>query len=92
MHLGYAILLMTVSKTHSSNHLPCVSCAASGVDAVGEVVMCVDILPQPNGEHKINVKGKPAECATVPILSSLSLLTYFFNSSVSITQWWLPTS
>uniref|UniRef100_H2T308 Unc-13 homolog A n=1 Tax=Takifugu rubripes TaxID=31033 RepID=H2T308_TAKRU len=29
---------------------------ASGVDAVGEVVMCVDILPQPNGEHKINVK------------------------------------
>uniref|UniRef100_H3CF55 Unc-13 homolog A n=1 Tax=Tetraodon nigroviridis TaxID=99883 RepID=H3CF55_TETNG len=29
---------------------------ASGVDAVGEVVMCVDILPQPNGEHKITVK------------------------------------
>uniref|UniRef100_A0A8C4NZK1 Unc-13 homolog A n=1 Tax=Dicentrarchus labrax TaxID=13489 RepID=A0A8C4NZK1_DICLA len=26
------------------------------VDAVGEVVMCVDILPQPNGEHKISVK------------------------------------
>jgi len=31
---------------------------ASGVDAVGEVVMNVDILPQPNGEHKISVKGK----------------------------------
>uniref|UniRef100_A0AAQ4QVA6 Unc-13 homolog A n=1 Tax=Gasterosteus aculeatus aculeatus TaxID=481459 RepID=A0AAQ4QVA6_GASAC len=30
--------------------------AASGVDAVGEVVMCVDILPQPNGEHKISIK------------------------------------
>uniref|UniRef100_A0A669ECR1 Unc-13 homolog A n=1 Tax=Oreochromis niloticus TaxID=8128 RepID=A0A669ECR1_ORENI len=29
---------------------------ASGVDAVGEVVMNVDILPQPNGEHKISVK------------------------------------
>ncbi|XP_030607298.1 protein unc-13 homolog A isoform X2 [Archocentrus centrarchus] len=29
---------------------------ASGVDAVGEVVMGVDILPQPNGEHKISVK------------------------------------
>uniref|UniRef100_G3PRE4 Unc-13 homolog A n=1 Tax=Gasterosteus aculeatus aculeatus TaxID=481459 RepID=G3PRE4_GASAC len=29
---------------------------ASGVDAVGEVVMCVDILPQPNGEHKISIK------------------------------------
>uniref|UniRef100_A0A8C7ZNV0 Unc-13 homolog A n=1 Tax=Oryzias sinensis TaxID=183150 RepID=A0A8C7ZNV0_9TELE len=28
----------------------------SGVDSVGEVVMNVDILPQPNGEHKINVK------------------------------------
>ncbi|KAM8839569.1 protein unc-13 homolog A [Synchiropus picturatus] len=28
----------------------------SGVDAVGEVVMHVDILPQPNGEHKISVK------------------------------------
>uniref|UniRef100_A0A3Q1IQL2 Uncharacterized protein n=1 Tax=Anabas testudineus TaxID=64144 RepID=A0A3Q1IQL2_ANATE len=28
----------------------------SGVDAVGEVVMNVDILPQPNGEHKISVK------------------------------------
>uniref|UniRef100_A0A7N8X379 Protein unc-13 homolog A-like n=1 Tax=Mastacembelus armatus TaxID=205130 RepID=A0A7N8X379_9TELE len=26
------------------------------VDAVGEVVMNVDILPQPNGEHKIGVK------------------------------------
>uniref|UniRef100_A0A671X0A9 Unc-13 homolog A n=1 Tax=Sparus aurata TaxID=8175 RepID=A0A671X0A9_SPAAU len=32
------------------------SAQASGVDSVGEVVMCVDILPQPNGEHKINVK------------------------------------
>jgi len=31
---------------------------ASGVDAVGEVVMGVDILPQPNGEHKISVKGE----------------------------------
>uniref|UniRef100_A0AAX7SN80 Unc-13 homolog A n=1 Tax=Astatotilapia calliptera TaxID=8154 RepID=A0AAX7SN80_ASTCA len=29
---------------------------ASGVDAVGEGVMNVDILPQPNGEHKISVK------------------------------------
>uniref|UniRef100_A0A3B4URS1 Unc-13 homolog A n=1 Tax=Seriola dumerili TaxID=41447 RepID=A0A3B4URS1_SERDU len=29
---------------------------ACGVDAVGEVVMHVDILPQPNGEHKISVK------------------------------------
>uniref|UniRef100_A0A672HUA3 Unc-13 homolog A n=1 Tax=Salarias fasciatus TaxID=181472 RepID=A0A672HUA3_SALFA len=29
---------------------------ASGVDAVGEVIMNVDILPQPNGEHKISVK------------------------------------
>uniref|UniRef100_A0A3Q3KLH3 Unc-13 homolog A n=1 Tax=Monopterus albus TaxID=43700 RepID=A0A3Q3KLH3_MONAL len=29
---------------------------APGVDAVGEVVMNVDILPQPNGEHKISVK------------------------------------
>lgn len=33
------------------------SFAASGVDAVGEVVMNVDILPQPNGEHKISIKG-----------------------------------
>lgn len=32
--------------------------AASGVDAVGEVVMNVDILPQPNGEHKIGIKGE----------------------------------
>lgn len=32
--------------------------AASAVDAVGEVVMNVDILPQPNGEHKIGIKGK----------------------------------
>uniref|UniRef100_A0A8D2ZNT8 Unc-13 homolog A n=1 Tax=Scophthalmus maximus TaxID=52904 RepID=A0A8D2ZNT8_SCOMX len=32
------------------------SAQASGVDAVGEVVMGVDILPQPNGEHKISVK------------------------------------
>ncbi|CAL8281512.1 unnamed protein product [Lota lota] len=29
---------------------------ASGVDAVGEVVLQVDVLPQPNGEYKINVK------------------------------------
>nr|XP_015812710.2 protein unc-13 homolog A [Nothobranchius furzeri] len=29
---------------------------ASGVDAVGEVVMSLDILPQPNGEHKIGIK------------------------------------
>uniref|UniRef100_M4AY11 Unc-13 homolog A n=1 Tax=Xiphophorus maculatus TaxID=8083 RepID=M4AY11_XIPMA len=29
---------------------------ASGVDPVGEVVMNVDILPQPNGEHKISIK------------------------------------
>lgn len=28
----------------------------AGVDAVGEVVMHVDILPQPNGEHKIGIK------------------------------------
>lgn len=42
------------------------------MDAVGEVVMCVDILPQPNGEHKINVKGRPAECAVVPLRSSRS--------------------
>lgn len=40
--------------TNSTEHV----FTASGVDAVGEVVMCVDILPQPNGEHKINVKGK----------------------------------
>ncbi|CAL8345622.1 unnamed protein product [Merluccius merluccius] len=32
------------------------SAQASGVDAVGEVVMQVDVLPQPNGEYKINVK------------------------------------
>ncbi|KAF3858407.1 hypothetical protein F7725_011608 [Dissostichus mawsoni] len=32
------------------------SAQASGVDAVGEVIMCVDILPQPNGEHKIGIK------------------------------------
>lgn len=66
---------MTVSKTHSSNLLPCLSCTASGVDAVGEVVMCVDILPQPNGEHKINVKGKAADCTAMPVLSSLYLLS-----------------
>ncbi|XP_030220456.1 protein unc-13 homolog A isoform X1 [Gadus morhua] len=29
---------------------------ASGVDAVGEVLMQVDVQPQPNGEYKINVK------------------------------------
>uniref|UniRef100_A0A3P8W6D5 Protein unc-13 homolog A-like n=1 Tax=Cynoglossus semilaevis TaxID=244447 RepID=A0A3P8W6D5_CYNSE len=29
---------------------------ASGLDSVGDVVMNVDILPQPNGEHKISVK------------------------------------
>lgn len=75
MHRSYDILFTTVSKTQSNNHLPCVSCTASGVDAVGEVVMCVDILPQPNGEHKINVKGRPAMWAAMTVLSSLSLLT-----------------
>ncbi|KAK5910522.1 hypothetical protein CesoFtcFv8_004350 [Champsocephalus esox] len=25
---------------------------ASGVHAVGEVIMCMDMLPQPNGEHR----------------------------------------
>ncbi|XP_046883066.1 protein unc-13 homolog A-like [Hypomesus transpacificus] len=29
---------------------------ASGVEAVGEVVMHVEVLPQPNGEHKVTVK------------------------------------
>ncbi|XP_061776924.1 protein unc-13 homolog A-like [Nerophis ophidion] len=28
----------------------------SGVDSVGEVVMHVDVLPQPNGEYKISIK------------------------------------
>lgn len=45
---------------------------ASGVDAVGEVVMCVDILPQPNGEHKINVKGEQTH-----LLLFLFLLVFF---------------
>lgn len=36
--------------------------AATGVDAVGEVVMNVDILPQPNGEHKIGIKGENTAC------------------------------
>lgn len=37
--------------------------AASGVDTVGEVVMNVDILPQPNGEHKIGIKGENTTCS-----------------------------
>lgn len=52
------------------------SFTASGVDAVGEVVMCVDILPQPNGEHKINVKGEQALQIT-PCLVLLLFLFFF---------------
>lgn len=54
---------------------------ASGVDSVGEVVMNVDILPQPNGEHKISVKGSGADCSLLLpaffILSSSSFLFLF---------------
>lgn len=50
------------------------------MDAVGEVVMCVDILPQPNGEHKITVKGEQA----LPITPRLGLfLVLFFLVPVS---------
>uniref|UniRef100_A0A8C7ZR41 Unc-13 homolog A n=1 Tax=Oryzias sinensis TaxID=183150 RepID=A0A8C7ZR41_9TELE len=55
--LRYALSLYTqatdklIRKFILSQHVQ-----ASGVDSVGEVVMNVDILPQPNGEHKINVK------------------------------------
>lgn len=38
--------------------------------------MCVDILPQPNGEHKISVKGGLADCTTVP---ASALPPLFFN-------------
>lgn len=48
---------------------------ASGVDAVGEAVMCVDVLPQPNGEHKINVKGEQTE----QITASLVVVFLFFG-------------
>lgn len=53
----------TNGHTADTHNQPLTECVftASGVDAVGEVVMCVDILPQPNGEHKISVKGKTAE-------------------------------
>lgn len=53
--------------------LPFFFSLASGVDAVGEVVMCVDILPQPNGEHKINVKGEQTH-----LLLFLFLLFFFW--------------
>uniref|UniRef100_A0A3B3CL58 Unc-13 homolog A n=1 Tax=Oryzias melastigma TaxID=30732 RepID=A0A3B3CL58_ORYME len=55
--LRYALSLYTqatdklIRKFVLSQHVQ-----ASGVDSVGEVVMNVDILPQPNGEHKISVK------------------------------------
>ena len=38
--------------------------------------MCVDILPQPNGEHKISVKGESAE-QTAP-------LSHFSETSQSL--------
>lgn len=66
--------------------------AASGVDAVGEVVMCVDILPQPNGEHKISIKG------TEKRRGDRNAVTVFFSRCLSliqppsIPQWWLLTT
>uniref|UniRef100_A0A8C7ZPZ5 Unc-13 homolog A n=1 Tax=Oryzias sinensis TaxID=183150 RepID=A0A8C7ZPZ5_9TELE len=55
--LRYALSLYTqatdklIRKFILSQHVQ-----GTNVDSVGEVVMNVDILPQPNGEHKINVK------------------------------------
>lgn len=54
------------------------------MDAVGEVVMCVDILPQPNGEHKINVKGEPA----LQITLLLELFLFLVTLSDFVMQWW----
>uniref|UniRef100_A0A671WY96 Unc-13 homolog A n=1 Tax=Sparus aurata TaxID=8175 RepID=A0A671WY96_SPAAU len=50
--------VLSQNKWANKHNGPLTVCVftASGVDSVGEVVMCVDILPQPNGEHKINVK------------------------------------
>uniref|UniRef100_A0A8C6TN27 Unc-13 homolog A n=1 Tax=Neogobius melanostomus TaxID=47308 RepID=A0A8C6TN27_9GOBI len=54
--LRYALSLYTqatdklIRKFILSQHVQ-----AAGVDAAGEVVMHVDVLPQPNGEHKIVV-------------------------------------
>lgn len=56
-----------------NTHLCVCFFTASGVDAVGEVVMCVDVLPQPNGEHKINVKGEQAG-PTPPLFNFFSFL------------------
>lgn len=56
------------------------SFTASGVDAVGEVVMFVDILPQPNGEHKINVKGEQALQITPHLVLFLFPFFFFFLS------------
>lgn len=66
------------------------SFTASGVDAVGEVVMCVDILPQPNGEHKINVKGEqPLQITSHLVLFQfLFVFIYFCNNVWLVIQWW----
>lgn len=65
------------------------SFAASGVDAVGEVVMCVDILPQPNGEHKINVKGEQAlQISPQMVLFPFLSFVFFVTMSDFVIQWW----
>lgn len=75
IYLSCATLCLSRDKWANKHNGPLTVCVftASGVDTVGEVVMCVDILPQPNGEHKINVKGEKAEQA-VPFFSDIAQL------------------
>lgn len=75
IYLSCATLCPSRDKWANKHNGPLTVCVftASGVDSVGEVVMCVDILPQPNGEHKINVKGEKAEQA-VPFFSDIAQL------------------
>ena len=97
IYLSCATLCPSRDKWANKHNGPLTVCVftASGVDAVGEVVMCVDILPQPNGEHKINVKGERAEQA-VPFLRYGSVIIPYFSSLPTLTQptlilqWWLP--
>uniref|UniRef100_A0A8C5BU01 Unc-13 homolog A n=1 Tax=Gadus morhua TaxID=8049 RepID=A0A8C5BU01_GADMO len=53
--LRYALSLYT-QATDKLIRKFVLSQGAQGVDAVGEVLMQVDVQPQPNGEYKINVK------------------------------------
>lgn len=92
MHPNCSVIYLSCARlwTAKKHNPPLTECvfAASGVDAVGEVVMCVDILPQPNGEHKISVKGKKKRnadqtatlsfiilCSVVIVFSSLRPLS-----------------